>query len=87
MTHPVKILARGRQPGQAPTMQCLAEQATGCLHDATDGAGRRRTSWRHRTIVLGSMSQHFAMHVMNSERRLRGAPADHFEWYVLGAEV
>ena len=38
MTRPVKIPARGRQPGQAATMQCLAEQATGCLHDAADGA-------------------------------------------------
>jgi len=39
MTRPVKIPARGRQPGQAATVQCLAEQATGCLHAPTDGAG------------------------------------------------
>ena len=33
------IPARGRQPGQAATVQRLAERATGYLHDATDGVG------------------------------------------------
>ena len=44
MTRPVRILTRGRQAGQAATLQCLAEQVTGCLPYATDGPGRRRAS-------------------------------------------
>jgi hypothetical protein len=69
MTRPVKIFARGRQPGQAATLQCLAEQVTGCLYDPTDGAGRWRFSERHRTIVLGRAPHHFPRLVMGAERR------------------
>jgi len=70
MTRPVKIFARGRQPGQAATLQCLAEQVTGCLYDPTDGAGRWRFSERHRTIVLGRAPHHFPRLVMGAERVL-----------------
>lgn len=63
MTGPVEILARGRQPGQAATMHCLAKQDSGCLHEQQTalaaGAPRRAQS-----AVLGRLPHHFPRHVM-----------------------
>ena len=70
-----KILPRGRQAGQAATLQCLAEQVTGCLPYATDGAGWQRASGRHRTIVLGSVPHHLPMHVMSARSTVRNSAA------------
>jgi hypothetical protein len=67
MTRPVKILVRGRQPGQA-TMPM--PRWAGHRHDQTDSAGSWRLSERHRTIVLGSVPRHFPTHVMGAYRRL-----------------
>ena len=61
---------KGAPTGTGRRCQCLAGQATGCLHDQTDGAGRWRLSEGHRTIVLGRVPHHSPRHVTGAYRRL-----------------